>query len=57
MAITFLRTVAVNLNTQAKADAVNALIKALHLGCKKLEPRKTSREKKKDTQDLNFIGR
>jgi hypothetical protein len=58
MAITFLRTVAVNLNTQAKADAVNALIKALHLGCKKLEPRKTSGEKKiKDTQDLNFIGR
>jgi hypothetical protein len=57
MAITFLRIVAVNLNTPAKADAVNALIKALHLGCKKLEPRKTSGEKKKDTQDLNFIGR
>ncbi|GAQ87283.1 hypothetical protein KFL_003430020 [Klebsormidium nitens] len=57
MAITFLRTVAVNINTVAKADAVNALIKALHLGCKKLEPRKKSGDKKKDTQNLNFIGR
>jgi hypothetical protein len=57
MAITFLRTVAVNLNTPEKTDACNALIKALHLGCKKLEQRKTSGGKKKDTQDLNFIGR
>ncbi|GAQ88843.1 hypothetical protein KFL_004630110 [Klebsormidium nitens] len=57
MAITFLRTVAENLNTPEKTEAVNALIKALHLGCKKLEQRKTSGDKKKDTQDINFIGR
>jgi hypothetical protein len=57
MAICFLRTIAVNLNTEAKTEACNALVKALHLGCKKLDQRKTSGEKKKDTEDLNFTGR
>ncbi|GAQ92513.1 hypothetical protein KFL_010360010, partial [Klebsormidium nitens] len=56
MAITFQRTIAVNLNTPEKTDAVNALIKALHLGCKKLEQRTASGDKKKDTTDINFIG-
>ncbi|GAQ93252.1 hypothetical protein KFL_013900010, partial [Klebsormidium nitens] len=57
MAITFHQTIAVNLNTPEKTDAVNALIKALHLGCKKLEQRTASGDKKKDTTDINFIGR
>ncbi|GAQ88673.1 hypothetical protein KFL_004500130 [Klebsormidium nitens] len=57
MAITFQQTVAINLNTPEKTDAANALIKALHLGVKKLEQRTTSGEKKKDTQEINFIGR
>jgi hypothetical protein len=57
MAIYFLRSIAVNMNTVKKTEVCNALVKALHLGCKKLEQRKTTGEKKMDTQDLNFIGR
>ncbi|GAQ86063.1 hypothetical protein KFL_002680090 [Klebsormidium nitens] len=57
MAITFLRTIVDNLNTPEKTDAVNALIKALHLGCKKVEQRKASGDTRKDTENINFIGR
>jgi hypothetical protein len=57
MAVTFLRTILENLNIPEKTDAVNALIKVLHLGCKKVEQRKASGDAKKDTQDINFIDR
>jgi hypothetical protein len=38
-------------------DAVNAFIKAAKLGCKKVKLQKKDGNKKKDSEDLNFIGR
>lgn len=49
VAITFQRTILVNLDTQEKVDVVNEVISNLHLGCKKLELRKTSGERRQGT--------
>lgn len=57
VAIVFRRTVTVNLDTQAKVDAVNRFIKEVKLGCKKAKLRKKDGKKKKDSDDINFIGR
>lgn len=57
VAITFQRTILVNLDTQEKVDAVNEVISNLHLGCKKIELRKTSGERRADTIAIAFTGR
>lgn len=57
VAVTFQRTILVNLDTQEKVDAVNKVIANLHLGCKKLELQKTSGERRKDTNACSFTGR
>jgi hypothetical protein len=57
VAITFQRTIEMNLDTKAKADAINEALAALDLGCKKVAMRKKDGNKKKDTEPINFIGR
>jgi hypothetical protein len=56
-AIVFQRTILMNLDTAEKVEAMNDLTKKLHLGCKKLVLRKTSGERKKDTESIGFTGR
>jgi hypothetical protein len=57
VAITFQRTILINLDTQEKVDACNEAFANLHLGCKKLELRKTSGERRQDTNACSFTGR
>jgi hypothetical protein len=57
VAITFQRTIELNLDTTEKADAINEALKALDLGCKKVGVRKKDGNKKMDTEPINFIGR
>jgi hypothetical protein len=57
VAITFQRTIKMNLDTQPKAYAINGALKALDLKCKKVSMRKKDASKKKDTELTNFIGR
>jgi hypothetical protein len=56
-AIVFQRTILMNLDTAEKVEQMNDLTKKLHLGCKKLVLRKTSGERKKDTESIGFTGR
>jgi hypothetical protein len=55
-AILFQRTIVVNLDTKEKVKAVNDIIKFLHLGCKKLELRKTSGARRNDHFSIVFTG-
>jgi hypothetical protein len=57
IAVVFKRTIVANLDTAEKVDAVNKFIKEAKLGCKKVAMRKKDGKKKKDTEDINFIGR
>jgi hypothetical protein len=56
-AIVFQRTILMNLDTEKKVSAVNGLTKQLHIDCKTLVLRKTSGERKKDTENIDFTGR
>jgi hypothetical protein len=56
-AITFQRTIEVNLDTKHKVDAINDVRAALKLGCKKVVVRKKNVASKKDTEPINFIRR
>jgi hypothetical protein len=40
-----------------QVEAINTFIKLAHLGCKKVKLRKKDGRKKKDSEDINFIGR
>jgi hypothetical protein len=55
-AITFQRTILVNLDTKEKVEAINQVIKDLHLGCKKVELRKTTGGSRADTAAMSFTG-
>jgi hypothetical protein len=56
-AITFQRTIEVNLDTKHKVDAINDVRATLKLGCKKVVVRKKDVASKKDTEPINFIER
>lgn len=56
-AITFQRTIEVNLDTTEKVDAINAVITDLKLGCKLVVARTKTVASAKDTEPINFIGR
>jgi hypothetical protein len=57
IAVVFKRTIVVNLDTEEKVAGVNRFIKEAKLGCKKVAMRKKDGKKKKDSEDINFIGR
>jgi hypothetical protein len=57
VAVVFKRTIVANLDTELMVTAVNDFIKAAKLGRKKVKLRKKDGNKKKDSEDLNFIGR
>jgi hypothetical protein len=56
-AITFQRTVEVNLDTKEKVSAINELLGSLKLGVKKIVIRTRTAASAKDTEPINFIGR
>jgi hypothetical protein len=56
-AITFQRTVEVNLDTKEKVAAMNELLGSLKLGVKKIVVRTKTAASAKDTEPINFIGR
>jgi hypothetical protein len=56
-AITFQRTVEVNLDTKGKVAAINELLGSLKLGVKKIVIRTKTTASAKDTEPINFIGR
>ncbi|GAQ92847.1 hypothetical protein KFL_011650020 [Klebsormidium nitens] len=56
-AITFQRTVEVNLELKEKVAAINEVIRDLKLGCKEVVIRTKTVASAKDTEPINFIGR
>lgn len=56
-AITFQRTIVVNLDTEEKVLLVNEVIKQVKLGCKALDVRKHSGDQRKVTEAVSFTGR
>jgi hypothetical protein len=56
-AITFKRTIVANLDTEEKVLMVNEVIKQVNLGCKPLDVRKHSGDRRKDTEAVSFTGR
>jgi hypothetical protein len=57
VAVVFRRTIVVNLENEIKVDTLNKFVKDNKLVCKKVKLRSKDGKKKKDTEDINFIGR
>jgi hypothetical protein len=57
VAVVFRRTIVVNLENETKVNTLNQFVKDNKLGCKKVKLRSKDGKKKKDIEDINFIGR